>query len=360
MGLLDDLKKEAEARKAAEAARAHAEQTRTDGVLAAGLPALFRIRNYLSELISQLRVLETTIPVVLPVPGIGPVSGFRQEGYALAAECNPPVLVTLRCSLRLERRAQYEMRAASGAPLAAWCDQLRRQGLQVQMLRMLEGSGERAAVVLDGALPALLQFRLDLAAGAIEFLARNFDELGERRQLVRPEDVTERWLNELMKYVLRQDHRFLVQELAPELREYFRRRLEQEQRRERGRDAPDIRASVATRLKSVFRRPRQLVLHYRGQSHDLGRLDGDFLIGRSDACDLVVRDPHASRFHARIELRGEDFVLIDESRNGTNVRYADGREIKLRDGALALQGGGMIALGTPALEQNPHAIRFSA
>lgn len=358
MGLLDDLKREAEARKAAEAERTHAEEARANAVRAAALPALFRIRRYLAELIEQMRVLKTEIGVTLPIAGIGPVAGFRQVSYDLAAEGNPPELVILRCALRLDRRAQYEVRGAG--PLNPWSEGLRRHGLQAQVVKILpEGAGERAIVALEGSVPAMLQFRLDLAAGALEIVTRNFDEIGERRQLVRAPDVTERWLEEMTKYVLRQENRFLVQELSPELREYFRRRLEREKRLEQEREVPDVGSTVALRLKSLFRRQPQLVLEHRGQSQDLSGLEGDFLMGRSDACDLVVREIRVSRFHARIELRGDEFLLVDESRNGTMLRQADGRVHKLKDSAVSLQGSGLFALGSEPSEANPEAIRFS-
>ncbi len=57
----------------------------------------------------------------------------------------------------------------------------------------------------------------------------------------------------------------------------------------------------------------------------------EMVIGRSDACDVVIPDPWMSSRHARVEQRGDELWLVDlDSRNGT---YVDGRRV--RESALA-------------------------
>lgn len=70
-------------------------------------------------------------------------------------------------------------------------------------------------------------------------------------------------------------------------------------------------------------------------------------IGRDIGNDLAVAEPRASRTHARIEMRGESFVLIDISRNGTFVRLASGRQLVLRKAEMELPEQGLISLGRP-------------
>lgn len=70
-------------------------------------------------------------------------------------------------------------------------------------------------------------------------------------------------------------------------------------------------------------------------------------IGRDIGNDLAVAEPRASRTHARIEMRGESFMLIDISRNGTFVRLASGRQLVLRKAEMELPEQGLISLGRP-------------
>jgi hypothetical protein len=70
------------------------------------------------------------------------------------------------------------------------------------------------------------------------------------------------------------------------------------------------------------------------------------ILGRENTCDVVVREKTASRQHARIERRGVQYVLVDESTNGTYVAMEGDREMLLRRDSVMLRGRGKIALGT--------------
>jgi class 3 adenylate cyclase len=70
------------------------------------------------------------------------------------------------------------------------------------------------------------------------------------------------------------------------------------------------------------------------------------VLGRESGCDIVIPEKTASRRHARIERRGVQYVLIDESTNGTYVAMEGDREVLLRRDSVMLRGRGKIALGT--------------
>jgi class 3 adenylate cyclase len=70
------------------------------------------------------------------------------------------------------------------------------------------------------------------------------------------------------------------------------------------------------------------------------------VLGRENSCDIVVSEKTASRRHARIERRGAQYVLVDESTNGTYVAIEGDREVLLRRDSVMLRGRGKIALGT--------------
>ena len=73
--------------------------------------------------------------------------------------------------------------------------------------------------------------------------------------------------------------------------------------------------------------------------------EGGAVIGRSPGCDLVVPADTASRQHARIEYRRGKFLLIDQSTNGTFVRFQDGQTLFLKREESPLWGAGQISLG---------------
>lgn len=80
-------------------------------------------------------------------------------------------------------------------------------------------------------------------------------------------------------------------------------------------------------------------------------------IGRDPAADLVIADTQSSRRHAEIELRGDKFVLIDRSSNGTFVQIDGEREFLLSREEVVLRGRGHFALGR-SCSNSPQVVSF--
>jgi hypothetical protein len=82
-------------------------------------------------------------------------------------------------------------------------------------------------------------------------------------------------------------------------------------------------------------------------------------IGRADENDVVVKGHMSSRLHARIVIGCSNFVLIDQSTNGTFVQTGDGEELFVRQDILQLKGEGMIGLGCLPEQGSQHTILFT-
>lgn len=83
------------------------------------------------------------------------------------------------------------------------------------------------------------------------------------------------------------------------------------------------------------------------------------VLGRDASCDIPVADRMASRQHARIERRRDKFFLIDQSTNGTFVRFAGESEIILRREEVMMRGEGRIALGRSVSETLDETVGFT-
>lgn len=92
----------------------------------------------------------------------------------------------------------------------------------------------------------------------------------------------------------------------------------------------------------------KLSLQHRGSIIELNAEQPTLTIGRSAQNDLSISNTTVvSRFHARIELRRNRFVLIDQSTNGTFVAEQNTQPIHLRRDEMGLGGSGVISLGQP-------------
>ena len=81
-------------------------------------------------------------------------------------------------------------------------------------------------------------------------------------------------------------------------------------------------------------------------------------IGRSGDCELVVRDPYASRQHLTIRLMRTRFYLIDHSINGTFVTLQGGDEVQVLRSELPLDRSGALRIGRSRTEGAAEAITF--
>jgi hypothetical protein len=82
-------------------------------------------------------------------------------------------------------------------------------------------------------------------------------------------------------------------------------------------------------------------------------------IGRAEVNDVVVKGHLSSRLHARIVIGRSNFVLIDQSANGTFVQTGDGEKSFIRQDILQLKGQGMIGLGCLPEQSSQHTIHFT-
>jgi adenylate cyclase len=104
---------------------------------------------------------------------------------------------------------------------------------------------------------------------------------------------------------------------------------------------------------------QEIILTCNGENVALNTESEGIQLGRSDECDLTVFAELASRFHAKIGVKRGNFVLIDQSTNGTYVQTEDGNISYLRRDEMVLKGKGLISLGSQiSTVHNPWQISF--
>lgn len=102
----------------------------------------------------------------------------------------------------------------------------------------------------------------------------------------------------------------------------------------------------------------RLSVRYAGKVIVLDERKSSMNMGRDAECDMTVRDRRASRNHAKIERRGEKFVLIDQSTNGTFVSFANEPELFLRREEVVLHGSGILSFAASAKSHEADCAEF--
>ena len=102
----------------------------------------------------------------------------------------------------------------------------------------------------------------------------------------------------------------------------------------------------------------RLCLRYADQVIMLDDMKSALNMGRDPNCEVAIRDRRASRNHAKIERRGEKFVLTDQSTNGTYVTFTGEPELFLRREELVLRGSGLICFVALAANEEADCAEF--
>lgn len=87
-----------------------------------------------------------------------------------------------------------------------------------------------------------------------------------------------------------------------------------------------------------------LTLRYQDKIFEMPQDRHAVSIGRGDTCDIVIASPVASRIHIKIERRGNQIHLVDNSTNGTSFKDRNGSTVVLRHDSALLSGSGTIYL----------------
>ena len=123
-------------------------------------------------------------------------------------------------------------------------------------------------------------------------------------------------------------------------------------------DSDDLTA-LAARAAPVDAQEPKLTLAYGEKVLTLGAAQPSASLGREATNDLAVTDKMASRVHCKIEYRGRKFFLVDQSTNGTYVKFEGDAEIVLKREQLLLRGRGIISLGSSSAAADAKVVAFA-
>jgi len=110
--------------------------------------------------------------------------------------------------------------------------------------------------------------------------------------------------------------------------------------------------------ESKIRKASKVTVSFRDNTVIVNDRNKSINLGRAEDNDLVIKGNLISRIHAKVEMRRGNFILIDQSTNGTFLQNAQGEETFVRRDSITLVGEGIIGLGRVANPGTPLAIHF--
>jgi len=253
MGILDDLKKQADgvrAREARDRRQARAEEDVFESLLQ---PCMKKLYAYLEEFVRSANVVKPSVVASYEVTGFGVLRDLRQGEYRLSAE-DPE---TLRCfSLEFTCRGPGTIEFQKETKIAAdrQREYLSAHGLSYDWKIRTDGRG---LFQLRALVPVSFEFAADADQAAVTLHIRNLDALGVTNFHLAPDTVNDEFLDELGKCILRQPNRMAElsgNTISDEARQRLRDRLAEAERRRQAELAASA-EKEGGKKKSLLERP---------------------------------------------------------------------------------------------------------
>lgn len=115
---------------------------------------------------------------------------------------------------------------------------------------------------------------------------------------------------------------------------------------------------IAPELRQSPDNNSELTLRHRNISLKVNKERRSVVLGRGDTCDIPVQSSLASRIHLRVDLRFGKFILVDQSTNGTYIRFADDNMKHVVRAETPLHENGFISLGQSFAENPTELVEF--
>lgn len=254
MGLLDDLKQEAQELKSKEGEAPDTTQVdegaeRARRLLEAKMKALYK---YFSEFNEHLNVVSPDVSGDYLLEGLGTLTNLHQGDYKLATD-DPKSIQKFTFHWSCTGQGRQEFKVANPILAEKHRETLWNMNLRFNKRDLQKGAG--AVFVVDAFVPVSFEFESDPEKNVINLKLKNLGALGVVSYSYPSDKVNVELMDELAKCVLRRPNRFDElngEKMSDTLRQRIRENLEKE-REQRNTELHE--SSVTQRLKgSLFRR----------------------------------------------------------------------------------------------------------
>lgn len=231
MGILDELKKEAEAQKVSEDAARSDQQDKDEFYLNKTLPALRMLFEKLSELAETLNYLDKEITHQYDIPGVKGFDGLVQGGYKVSSDSSDQikkVSFTFHCEKQGEL-VQLIENDKSASSIISYLHQ-HRIDFKSTKSSSPKSTGVATKLTIKPKVPISFVFSADLDQKCLIMLENNFEVLGTDKHILEIEKVNETFIEKFMAYAIRKETEFLRSKLDDESLEKLRKQLEEQNR----------------------------------------------------------------------------------------------------------------------------------
>jgi len=232
VGLLDELEQEALKRKANadDAAKLKAEReeifrTKLD-------PSMVALFEYLTKLITSLKVLQPKKQLRYNLIGYGEIVGYVEHEYDLKVEQqadSKEITLSFPCLVANEECPTVEVNGASKVSTVAGAFQRFHLGGLMDPKKDVSNQVVSAKFKAKGRITLSAIFSADVDSAVVKMQFINFDSLGTATKSVPPTQLNESFFDDIGRYVTREPSGLFQEALSDSYRSQLRTKVQQEQ-----------------------------------------------------------------------------------------------------------------------------------
>ena len=227
MGVIDELKQEAERRKQ-ELSSEEASKLRKEEVYAGRMqPAMQAVLRYLREMTEHLNFLKPDVGIRYTLPGFGEIGNLVQEDYRMAVDsAEQPRFIKLWFNCRSPNELVSTVTPISKARDTRRLLEDLRLVFAEWPLRDASNDVVGLGFEVKFSVPVVFLFKVDMENEVVTMQVTNFEGLRTQRDSFPPEALNEHWLEDLGNYILGRNVNLRALHISDQERQQIRQRLE--------------------------------------------------------------------------------------------------------------------------------------
>ena len=229
MGILDDLKNQSEIQKAGEASEAQRHADLLKYYQENLHPKMLQLYTFLNELIENLNYIKLETKASYPIHPDGSLQEFNQADYNVTIDSSKEVKeINLRFNCYLEKPLVFEVE--SSERVLRYAEILDSYRIDYDRTDNKDNNydliGAKFKVIAP--VPVNIILKGDIESSSIHLLLNNFEKSGTSKHTYKERHVTEEFIDDFGKFILRQNPMFLKLHIKDEHVEKIRKNVQED------------------------------------------------------------------------------------------------------------------------------------
>ncbi len=263
MGILDDLKNQSEAQKAKESKERQRQEDLLKYYQENLHPKMLQLYQFLNEFAEHLNYIQNQTPVCYPLNPDNSDLEFNQTDYKVTIDsANEVKEINLRFECRLNEPVILELE--NSERILRYTDLLHSYRINFERTDTKDSNYEliSAKFKIIGPVPVNVILQGEVATSSIHLILNNFEKQGVSKHTYKDRHITDEFIDDFGKFILRQNPQFLKLDIADDDKEKIRQNiqadLEQRQREldeaEKRLKLEEQKAKEKTSWKNLFKK----------------------------------------------------------------------------------------------------------